>query len=432
MGFHDTVARGPAALFLAALTTLVTAGSCWAIDCTRDSTGMVPLIDLGSGTYFGFEGGLYAGGSNQRPPAHEAAGLSIAQSIGPLDTLGLPDPSGRVVLISIGMSNATQEFSTFVPKAMADPLKKPNVLVVDCAVGGQSADRIKTPTAAYWDSVATRLRRAGSSPLQAQAVWVKEANAGPRGGFPASAESLQWNLAAIVRIIKQKLPNVRLCYFTSRIYAGYATSTLNPEPYAYESGFAVKWLIDSQIRGDSLNFDPSRGTVEAPWLSWGPYLWADGLNPRSDGLTWPCSYFQSDGTHPAMGARNLVADTLLAFVEHDPTTTPWWSGSGASGAPIPASSAAPLSVRVAPNPNGGTPRISFAPRAGESWRLEVFDTAGRRVREIARGVGTGSNLDIRWDGRDASGTRAPQGVYWFRVMSGGATTARRAVVLETR
>src|SRR5438067_7101432 len=136
----------------------------WASDCTRDSTGMIPLTDLGTGVYRGMEGGLYAGGSNVRPSGHEAAGIAIANSIGPLDTLGNADAAGRVVLISIGMSNATQEFQTFVPKATADPLKRANVLVVDCAVGGMSADRIATPTAAYWDSVAARLRRARSSP----------------------------------------------------------------------------------------------------------------------------------------------------------------------------------------------------------------------------------------------------------------------------
>ena len=421
-----------AALLLAAGAACA-AGPSWAIDCARDSTGMIPLIDLGAGTYRGFGGGLYAGGSNRRPPSHEAEGLAIANSMAPLDTLGVADSaSGRVVLISIGMSNTTQEFQTFVPKAMADPLKKPSVLVVDCALGGMSADRIRDPGAAYWDSVDVRLRRAGSTPRQAQVVWLKEANAGPRGGFPASAESLQWNLAGVVRIIKQRLPNVRLCYLTSRIYAGYATTSLNPEPYAYESGFAVKWLIDSQIRGDSLNFDSARGPVDAPWLSWGPYLWADGLNPRSDTLTWPCSDFQSDGTHPAAGARVLVADTLLAFFEHDPTAVPWWSGGAVSAAPVPESTPAAVSLRIVPNPSDGTPRIFFAPRPAATWMLEVFDLAGRRVREIAGGIGTGSAEERRWDGRDGSGRRAPQGVYWIRLTVDGSSTARGSVVLESR
>src|SRR5689334_3207428 len=85
-----------------------------ASNCNAPPTGFVPINDLGTGTYQGVEGGLYGGGANQRPAAHNAAGVSIATSLAPLDTAGNPDPAhGRVVLASIGMSNATMEFSTF-------------------------------------------------------------------------------------------------------------------------------------------------------------------------------------------------------------------------------------------------------------------------------------------------------------------------------
>src|SRR5205085_8298511 len=108
-----------------------------ASNCAGTSTGMIPLIDLGTGLYHGYPGGLYGAGSNVRPPAHDAAGIAIANALGPLDTLGAPDPAGRIVLISIGMSNCTQEFSTFVPIANADPQRDPHVRVIDCALGGQ-------------------------------------------------------------------------------------------------------------------------------------------------------------------------------------------------------------------------------------------------------------------------------------------------------
>lgn len=36
---------------------------------------------------------------------------------------------------------------------------------------------------------------------------------------------------------------------SSRTYGGYATTELNPEPYAYQSGFSVKWLVQDQLEG---------------------------------------------------------------------------------------------------------------------------------------------------------------------------------------
>src|SRR5205085_11733823 len=145
-----------------------------------------------------------------------------------------------------------------------------------------------------------------------------------------------------------------LAYFTSRIYAGYASSNLNPEPYAYQSAFAIRSVIQQQISGvDSLNYDPANGAVQAPWLAWGPYLWADGLSPRSDGLTWACSEFQSDGTHPAAAGQAKVADSLLVFFGHDETTRPWFASAtaGVPGTPVGAR------MSIAPNPARGTVTI---------------------------------------------------------------------------
>ena len=61
-------------------------------NCAATSVGFVPLSDLRTGSYHGFPGGLYPGGTNFRPVAHESAGVAIARSIVPLDTLGHPDP----------------------------------------------------------------------------------------------------------------------------------------------------------------------------------------------------------------------------------------------------------------------------------------------------------------------------------------------------
>lgn len=412
-------------LLVAALLTLALPRPALAANCAGTSIGSIPLIDLGSGTYQGFEGGLYTGGVNARPPAHEAAGLQVASQIVPLDTLGHPSASGRIVLISIGMSNCTQEFSAFVPKSVADPQRRAEVEPIDCAEGGQAAQDIDRASAPYWDTVYTRLRAKHSSPLQAQVVWLKEAERTPTGPFPASAETLQRDLAAIVRIIHQKLPNVRACYLASRIYAGYATSTLNPEPYAYESGFAVKWLIAAQAAGvDSLNWDPAKGTVQAPWITWGPYLWADGLNPRSDGLTWRCDEYQSDGTHPNSTGQNVVADTLLSFYHRDETTYWYRLGTVSVGEQSAASD-----LKIGPNPARAALAISFTAPRGASWRIEVVDLSGRRVRDLGRGAG-GEAVRASWDLRDRAGLRVRSGLYWIRVESGALRASRRVLVLE--
>ena len=316
----------PITLLVALLSTPVCAQN-----CNGTSTGRTPLTDLGSGTYQGFAGGLYPGGSNTPPAAHAAAGQLQAQAVQPLNPQGQPDPAGRIVLVSIGMSNTTQEFSTWVPVSNADPQRNARVTVVDCAQGGQDAVAIANPQANFWTVCGQRLTAAGVTPQQVQAVWLKEAIAGPQtyGGFPAASVQLQQLLVAIAHNLKTFFPNARLCYLSSRIYAGYATSSLNPEPYAYESGFAVKWLIEQQLNGDAtLNFDPSRGPVLAPWLCWGPYLWADGVLPRSDGLSYVCSDFQADGTHPNTGARAKVTALLDTHFRTAPTSTPWYLGNG--------------------------------------------------------------------------------------------------------
>jgi hypothetical protein len=287
--------------------------------------GLVPLNDLGTGTYQGFQGGLYPGGTNARPIAHTVGGLAQAAQVVPRDAAGNPDPAGRVVFLSIGMSNCTQEYSRFVQLANADPLKHPRVQLVDGAQGGQTAAIIQDPSANFWTVVQQRLTSAGATAQQVQAIWFKEADAGPTNGFPAYADALEAEFETIMGVIRSKFPNARQCFVASRIYAGYATSALNPEPYAYEQGFSCKWMIEQQIGGDAaLNYDPALGPVVSPWVDWGTYNWANGLAPRSDGLVWECSDFLADGTHPAAGGREKVAQALLAFVHSEPTAASWY------------------------------------------------------------------------------------------------------------
>jgi len=285
--------------------------------CGRTSVGFTPLDQPGAVPYSGQLLGLYPGGGNDAPGAHRAAGLAAARQIVPMDAGGAPSAAGRYAFVSIGMSNTTQEFSVFKTLSDADAARDQRLVVVDGAQGGMTASEWANPACACWTILESRLQAAGLAAPQVAAAWVKVANAQPTEGFPAAAERLRQHTAAVLRQLTTRFPNLRVAYLSSRIYAGYATSLLNPEPYAYESGFAVRWVIEDQLAGRL-----APGSV--PWLAWGPYLWADGLRPRADGLTWACSDFASDGTHPSAAGRRKVADLLLQFVRTDATAREWY------------------------------------------------------------------------------------------------------------
>ncbi len=289
-----------------------------------------PLNDLGGQVYIrmdgqntGFTGGLYPGGSNVRPAAHEAAGVAIASQVAPLDANGDPDPDGKVVMIGIGMSNAYQEFSAFQSLVGSDPLINPSLVLVNGAQPGLTAEYWIDPNAPTWTVVNQRLAAQGLTPLQVQVAWVKNTRTGS-SAFPANAQLLQSDLKAIARNLKINYPNIKLAYLSSRTHSYIYWAGLSPEPDAFETGFAVKWLIESQIHGDpELNFDPAQGPVVAPYLSWSAYLWANGPNPRSDGLVWLQQDLLADCTHPSPDGEMKVAQLLLDFFRND-STTAWF------------------------------------------------------------------------------------------------------------
>jgi hypothetical protein len=154
-------------------------------------------------------------------------------------------------------------------------------------------------------------------------AWIKQTVT--RGGnFPDRAKELQGYLTTIVQQLKTRYPNLKLVYLSSRTRSYTYERGLSPEPVAFETGFAVKWLIEQQINDDSaLNFDPAKGDVLAPYLSWGPYLWIDGENVRSDGRVWLAEDMAEDCTHPSASGNQKVAEMLYEFFMTD-STSAWF------------------------------------------------------------------------------------------------------------
>jgi hypothetical protein len=273
--------------------------------CSLTSTGLIPLSDMGNRHYRGYRGGLYPGGVNRPSPKYLKKGLVAARQVRPIN--------GKIVLLSIGMSNASAEFSAFKRSFANDSQVNPKLVVVDGAQDGFDATNV-IARPAYWDNVDNRLADADVSAAQVQVVWLKEAIAGEHRRFPRDAKALQTSLRRIINTMRFRYPKLRLVYVSSRTYGGYAITGWNPEPAAYDGAFAVRGVIQDRISG----------RLKGPWVGWGPYLWTDGLAGRSDGLTWTCDDVEADGTHPSKSGVQKVVNLLTTFFKTDPTAKRWY------------------------------------------------------------------------------------------------------------
>jgi hypothetical protein len=372
-----------------------------------NNAALVPLMDMTSSqNYLGFEGGLYENSSDTPPSDHDLAGTKAAADIKPLDQNGNASPSGAVVFLGIGMSNATLEFSAFVnATASSQSVNHSTLSVLDGAYGSVTAcpwtvefgdtttacpeytsgvpsknqyDRVRDTVLATATGAPSAPAGCGGPPAtpcltekQVQVLWIKNANPSPALHSPGpglvgytslrpftdncasekgaiEACYYEEQLGETIRAAKGRYPNLQQIFISTRIYAGYASVPLNPEPYAYEYGFSAKWLIQAQVNQmrpsgtpDPVAGDLSYTNGSAAWTAWGPYLWAYGTTPRSDQLIWcngqsgsPCNGeddFQSDGTHPSpdVGVPKVVK-LMMTFFSTSPYTPGWFCKSGSS------------------------------------------------------------------------------------------------------
>lgn len=242
--------------------------------------------------YHGLEGGLVDNGLPQVTPSN-----------------------GRIVIIAISMSNGRQEFDRFMALFDGHPEIDPAIGLVNCARGGNALERW-LERQSLWDDCRSAVRSAGFSPEQVRVVWAKDANQFTDHGrtLPDPAADyydLVENISALSRRIGQELPSVQAIFHTSRIYAGYVRESRQAargEPLSYEGGYAINEVIRRQQRGE---------LSDAPWIGWGPYLWADGTTPNSFGVWWEPADFEGasgDDPHPSLQGETKVAEALHAFL----------------------------------------------------------------------------------------------------------------------
>lgn len=309
-----------------------------------------PLTDMGARTYKGLEGGLYPDRSNSEPADHDAIGIAHRNAIRPLDVNGRPSAYGRYVLMSVGGGEVSAAWCStssappctswsFSGLAVSDPLVNHNALViVNGAIGTATPEMWSSPASANYNRIRdTRLAPLGLSEKQVQAIWMAFADSAtvlPLTASPVDAAPGLQRLGATIRALKTRYPNLQLLFITSRRFRGFYPGG---EPQSYESGFVVRWAIESQInesRGRMYNPDvgsiaPSGNT--ASWISWGPYIWANGERPRADGLSWARADYDSTGLRSSRQGEEKVGGLVFSFFKTSGYTRCWFLSGPACG-----------------------------------------------------------------------------------------------------
>ena len=321
-------------------------------------------------------------------------------------------------------------------RTAADPAVDHTALAVaNGAKGGQALAEWDTPDNANYDRVRDEvLAPDGLTEAQVQAVWLKAAllREPSRPALPApgaDAFETERALGDVLRSLRVRYPNLRLVFVSSRIFSYAPAGTTNsPEPYAYETGFGAKWAIEAQARQRAGGpVDAEAGDLSgavAPWVAWGPYLWAPGDRPRSDGLRWTRDLLQGDGVHPSEGGEAVVAGLLMDFFKGSPLTRPWFLAAPTGNEGGTGEAVVPLTVRIEGTPTRGASVVRLALVEGADVSVVVYDALGRRMAVLHDGLlGAGTHA-LRLDA-----TGLPPGVYVvFATSAMGVATQRLTVV----
>jgi hypothetical protein len=171
------------------------------------------------------------------------------------------------------------------------------------------------------------------------------------------------------------------------------------------------------------------------------------------GLTWGLAELtqqsEASWTRVEVALRELFPEPqLIELVRFEFTASDYLGGSiveaaiddfqivDAASAPVGVAEAVSAPASVArlhgnfPNPFNPRTSIRFELPVSESVRLDVFDAAGRLVRELADGPLAAGTHVREWDGLNAGGVPVASGVYFYRLEAGATIESRRMVLAK--
>jgi len=290
-----------------------------------------PLTDLGPGTYMGFTGGLYPGGTNYPTLQYKKDLKNFASSIKPLNGSGAIDSAaGKIVFISLGGSTSGHMMRVLKEKTIYDTTTNPFLKLLNCSdgYGVASFQSIANPADSYWDHVFNVIASSRTFPAQVQVIYVETEDSIQVVSFPERPNLVKKDIEAAMRTCKLKFRNLKLVYFLGRTTTfpdstHPITQVTNIEPCPYYNGWATKFAIEDQINGVPGTRYKGDSAV-APLMTWGWYEWANGTDvPRQDGFVWQESDTK-DGIHATTAGEDTLSSRFKNFLLTDKFASIWY------------------------------------------------------------------------------------------------------------
>jgi hypothetical protein len=292
-----------------------------------NTTTMIPINDLGTGTFNGYTGGLYPGGLNHPTGSYATDLLKICHNITPLDTFGNPSAkNGKVLFVSLGWSTCGRNMRALEGKTTGNPLTNPKLLLVALTSGGGLArvNNIMNPNDPYWNKVAALLKDSNASFRQVQIIYLETEDSTHNVSFPGRPLVVKSDLQTCFRVFEQKFPNVKVVYLLARTTTfGSHEHFINTEPCPYYFGWACKWAIEDQINGVAGTAYKGKNKV-SPIITWGFYQWADSIPRTTDGFSWIESE-TSDGLHANLRGQDSLSGRFQHFLLTDKYAKGWYA-----------------------------------------------------------------------------------------------------------
>jgi len=250
----------------------------------RTSHSNIPLNDPTTFFYEGTSSGLYPWGNSLIFNDYRANYITSSKAIKAMNQYGVVKKSGKVVILGLGGSNPSKMYESMKTSILAQYPFGKSLVMVNGAIGGKDLPDILNPDASYWTTVGRLLDSANVTPTQVQVIYCIQEDFVNQDTTFARALAIKESYLLLLDVIRLKYPNCKMFLVGDRGYNDYATLAKYWEPTGYLNGWAAKFLVQEYVDGLLPQY---------PFVNWLDYYWANGTEPRWDGLTYNFSDFLS-------------------------------------------------------------------------------------------------------------------------------------------